>query len=171
MKITILFSLTLSMLFLILNHPLSMGLTLIIQIINMAMLMSFWSKTFWFLYILIMIFIGGLLILFVYVISIASNELFKINFTKSIFMLMWLMSISSPIMFLDNNLFLNPPNLNSTSFLSEITLFSNSSSETIKLFIWPTNLLTIMLISYLFLTLLIIVKISNNSLGPLRKLF
>lgn len=59
-----------------------------------------------------------------------------------------------------NSEILNLTNLN--NFLNEDTLNLN------KLYNFPTNLVTLLLINYLFLTLIAIVKITNIYQGPLR---
>lgn len=73
------------------------------------------------------------------------------------------------ILFLDFNI--SYPFLNN----NEIIMVSNQSSYLIenaislnKLYNFPTNLITIILINYLFLTLVAIVKITDSNQGPLR---
>jgi NADH-ubiquinone oxidoreductase chain 6 len=48
------------------------------------------------------------------------------------------------------------------TFVNENTIILN------KLYNFPTNILTILLINYLFLTLIAVVKITNIFEGPLR---
>lgn len=55
---------------------------------------------------------------------------------------------------------INIVNLN--SFINEDSISLN------KLYNFPTNILTILLINYLFLTLIAVVKITNIFEGPLR---
>ena len=57
-----------------LTHPLAMGLTLIIQTALAAVIAGIIARTFWFSYLLILIFLGGILILFIYVSTLAPNE-------------------------------------------------------------------------------------------------
>lgn len=47
-------------------------------------------------------------------------------------------------------------------------LIKENSINLNKLYNFPTNLITLLLINYLLLTLIIIVKITNNFIGPLR---
>lgn len=126
-------------------------------------------KTFWFSYILFLIFLGGLLVLFTYVTSLASNELFKLSKISLIIIILFIIFvtlitlISDKIFYLFN--LLSPDNniLNySNNFYSENALLLN------KLFNFPINIFSIMLIIYLFLTLLAVVKITNIFEGPLR---
>ena len=50
-----------------------MGLTLLIQTILVSIISGLITKTFWFSYILFLVFLGGILVLFIYVTSLASN--------------------------------------------------------------------------------------------------
>jgi NADH-ubiquinone oxidoreductase chain 6 len=57
-----------------LSHPLAIGLTLIIQTALVAAAAGIIARTFWFSYLLVLIFLGGILILFIYVSALAPNE-------------------------------------------------------------------------------------------------
>lgn len=129
-----------------------------------------YSKTFWFSYVLFLIFLGGILVLFIYVTSLASNEIFTFSI-KIIFVSTIILSLFSfIILFLDFNLinsfFINNNEIikinNLNSFINENTIRLN------KLYNFPTNIITILLINYLFLTLVAVVKITNIFYGPLR---
>lgn len=126
-------------------------------------------KSFWFSYILFLVFLGGLLVLFIYVTSLASNEIF--NFSNKIvifnlfrfFLIILIFLIIDKTLLLNNLLRLENDNLNFIkSFLIENSLTLN------KLYSFPINLITILLIIYLFLTLIAAVKITNVFEGPLR---
>nr|WFD61205.1 NADH dehydrogenase subunit 6 [Carrikerella sp.] len=160
----ILASSLLSINFLFLNHPLSMGMTLFIQAILICLISGSLSINFWFSYILLLIFLGGILVLFLYVTSIASNELF-------------LFSYKLPLLFFMIFIFLSfywPYN----NFLSNIQdtlkfyscLSYNSTYFLIKLYNQPINMITILTASYLFLSLIVVVKIINIYKGPLRQM-
>nr|AVN67785.1 NADH dehydrogenase subunit 6 [Periplaneta brunnea] len=158
--------LTTSMIFTQMNHPLAMGLMLLIQTAIMCMMSGMLSQSFWFSYVLFLIFLGGMLVLFIYVTSLASNEMFHLS------MKMMMMTIMITIMLL---LLFN--NMNQMINNMEITIHEymyNTENEMMnsltKLYNQPTNLITIMLASYLFLTLIAVVKITNISKGPLRQM-
>nr|AXZ71078.1 NADH dehydrogenase subunit 6 [Pipunculus sp. XL-2018] len=161
---------TLSFIFMQMNHPLAMGLTLMIQTIMVCMLTGFMTKTFWFSYILFLIFVGGMLVLFIYISSLASNEMFSME--------MKLVSISS-LIFLICMIFLNMKtaelwNLNNNEMMtiySQQSYIKESSIELTKLYNFPTNMLTIMLINYLLISLIAVVKISKLFFGPLRMMY
>nr|ASY98416.1 NADH dehydrogenase subunit 6 [Humbertiella nada] len=157
-------SMTLSLIFLFLNHPLSMGLILFLQTIMMCLISGSMSSSFWFSYVLLLIYLGGMLVLFMYVTSIASNELFF--YSNMVFMLIPLSILMIIIAF---NLNINPPmNLfeNLETFQS---LLKYPNSFLLKMYNQPINIITILIASYLFLTLIAVVKIIYLFSGPLRQ--
>nr|YP_010730129.1 NADH dehydrogenase subunit 6 [Nevromus intimus]WEG22762.1 NADH dehydrogenase subunit 6 [Nevromus intimus] len=154
--------------FIQMNHPLAMGLMLLLQTISISLISGMMLKTFWFSYILFLIMLGGMLVLFIYMTSLASNELFSISMKNFMFNLML-------IFFMFFMLFLEIyPSFNfmfnmDMNFMSKDMFISENSLNLIKLYNYPTMNLTIMLINYLFLTLIIIVKITSIFYGPLRQ--
>nr|YP_009828734.1 NADH dehydrogenase subunit 6 [Hemerobius japonicus]QJC58966.1 NADH dehydrogenase subunit 6 [Hemerobius japonicus] len=160
-------SIMIAMNFILMTHPLSMGLMLLIQTILVSLLCGMMYYTYWFSYILFLVMIGGMLILFIYMTSLASNELFNLsinNFiiTMFIFMLMLMMSY-----FYDNFLFLIK-NFEMTS-INSLMINDENAYNLIKLYNNPTMNITMMVINYLLLTLIIVVKITDISYGPLRQ--
>nr|YP_009261669.1 NADH dehydrogenase subunit 6 [Cherax sp. HMG-2016]ANJ01464.1 NADH dehydrogenase subunit 6 [Cherax sp. HMG-2016] len=162
------FPLTLSMaiLFSTLTHPLSMGLTLLTQTILICMLSGLFSPSFWFSYILFLIFLGGMLILFIYVSSLASNEAFKIHLKSSF--LLSLSLLLTPTLF-----FLDPLSFSSKFFNSSLFLILKNKTNlttlsTSSIYSLPSFPLTILVILYLLLTLIVIVSIINITSSPLR---
>lgn len=133
-----------------------MGIILIIQTLLFAILRGLLLSSYWYSYILILVFLGGLLILFVYVSSIASNE--KLNFSTSSLTVAFLsfcflgFSINSNI----------------------LNIFKGSDSIIEKSYIWlfsqPSRILAAFLIIYLFIVLVAIVKITKWWGGALRPL-
>nr|YP_010613560.1 NADH dehydrogenase subunit 6 [Graphium sarpedon]WAR51435.1 NADH dehydrogenase subunit 6 [Graphium sarpedon]WHN78816.1 NADH dehydrogenase subunit 6 [Graphium cloanthus] len=168
-----LFIITISILMLFMNHPLSMGLMILIQTLLTCMLSGMLSYSYWFSYILFLIFLGGLLVLFIYVSSIASNELFQYNFTlKLIFSIMLIFIFMLSIMYMYNmnwlNLFFNYEMKNLMNFF---LFFNNENKINLsKLYNNQTYLMMMMLIIYLFITLVAVVKITNIFFGPLRSM-
>jgi NADH-ubiquinone oxidoreductase chain 6 len=113
-----------------------------------------------------------MLVLFIYITSLASNEIFNFS-TKNFLLASSLLIFSIIALFILNDL----PSLSSfslnaeiTSIINEINLIKENSLNLNKLYNFPTNILTLLLINYLFLTLIIIVKITNNFYGPLRQI-
>lgn len=118
---------------------------------------------------------GGILILFIYITSLASNELFilKINikFLNLIILTFFFIIIIIILRDLKNfffNLIKNHENLPLNEYQN---LNSNSNFLILnKLFNFPVNIISILLVNYLFLTLIIRVKITKIFMGPLRSL-
>nr|YP_010046016.1 NADH dehydrogenase subunit 6 [Nasimyia megacephala]QPG86062.1 NADH dehydrogenase subunit 6 [Nasimyia megacephala] len=158
-----------SFVFMQMSHPLAMGLTLLIQSFLVCLITGLMFNSFWYSYILFLIFLGGLLILFIYVTSLASNEMF--SFSMSIFMMIssTLMLTAIILMILDtsmiSSIFSNDMMLN---FNKNTNLMPMNSTSLMNLYNFPTNLITIMLMNYLLLTLIVVVKITNLTFGPLR---
>nr|AVN67406.1 NADH dehydrogenase subunit 6 [Elliptorhina javanica] len=152
-----------SFMFTQMNHPLAMGLTLLIQTILIAMITGLMSHSFWFSYVLFLIFLGGMLVLFIYVTSLASNEMF--TFSTPLIIMMMLMT---PIALILLNKSIIMKSQESLAFQSVLNSLTNL--PLIKLYNLPTSIITIVLASYLFLTLIAVVKITNIFMGPLRQM-
>nr|YP_010952797.1 NADH dehydrogenase subunit 6 [Tetraloides heterodactylus]WMQ53217.1 NADH dehydrogenase subunit 6 [Tetraloides heterodactylus] len=154
-----------SFLFTRLTHPLSLGLSLLIQTILISMTAGLYTSSFWFSYILFMIFLGGMLVLFIYVASLASNEFFNFSLMTFFSFFFLLLSLIFFAYFLDpmltsskSSIFLSPIN---TNLMSTPSIISWIYSQ-------PLMNFTLFIILYLLLTLLVVVKITNLFTGPLR---
>nr|YP_007026004.1 NADH dehydrogenase subunit 6 [Rhyacionia leptotubula]AFN86196.1 NADH dehydrogenase subunit 6 [Rhyacionia leptotubula] len=153
-----------------LTHPMSMGMMILIQTIFTCLLTGMLINTYWFSYILFLTFLGGLLVLFIYISSIAFNELFKNNFPLKNFFF-----ISLTITFLFSMFFISKLNWMNFTFNEEMNnfffnlFFNNENKMNLsKLYNNQTFLMMMMLIIYLFITLVAVVKITNIFFGPLR---
>nr|QNE85934.1 NADH dehydrogenase subunit 6 [Euphylidorea dispar] len=169
--ILIIISLTISLMFMQMKHPLAMGMTLLIQTMFICMITGYLAKTFWFSYILFLIFLGGMLVLFIYVTTLASNEMFNLSVKMIYLTIMINLTLTFTLLIMDFSLinsFLMNHDMNLIYNLKN--LMPENNINLTKLYNFPTNMLTIILINYLFLTLIIIVKITNNFKGPLRKM-
>nr|AYP72656.1 NADH dehydrogenase subunit 6 [Luperus sp. EMHAU-15070805] len=153
------------LMFMFMNHPLSCGLILMLQTILISLMTGLMNLNYWFSYILFLIMIGGMLILFIYMTSIASNEKFKFNWKLMMLMLMNLlmtlflmfmdsmyMNQISQIIDMKSQIYTNLENLSMTKYLN-----------------LPNNMIMILMIIYLLITLIAIVKITNMSYGSLRQ--
>nr|YP_009689705.1 NADH dehydrogenase subunit 6 [Uranotaenia geometrica]QEE94447.1 NADH dehydrogenase subunit 6 [Uranotaenia geometrica] len=158
-----------SFMFMQMKHPLAMGLMLLIQTFLISMVSGMFMKTFWFSYVLFLIFMGGMLVLFIYVTSLSSNEMFSMSM-KLLFMSIISLFFTMMISFImDNSLtenFINNHEMIKL-FNNENLIYENIISLN-KMYNFPTNLITLILINYLFLTLLMTVKITKKNYGPLR---
>nr|AWN56419.1 NADH dehydrogenase subunit 6 [Strongygaster brasiliensis] len=157
--------------FLNMKHPLSMGLTLLIQTMLISTMTGLTSKSFWFSYILFLVFLGGMLVLFLYVTSLASNEMFSFSNKLFLMMMLILMSNMSMLYFIDKNLLMQFKNLEMNSIKMLETYFLENSLSLNKLYNYPNNLFTILLMIYLLISLIVVIKITNLFQGPLRPMF
>nr|YP_009491531.1 NADH dehydrogenase subunit 6 [Musca sorbens]AWI48590.1 NADH dehydrogenase subunit 6 [Musca sorbens]QAB45355.1 NADH dehydrogenase subunit 6 [Musca sorbens] len=157
--------------FMNMKHPLAMGLTLLIQTILVSMISGLMTKTFWFSYILFLVFLGGMLVLFIYVTSLASNEMFtfSVKLLISSITIFFIMIIS--LYFIDKSILLQYTNLEVQTISNLNSYMMENSLSLNKLYNYPTNLLTILLMNYLLITLIAVVKITNLFKGPLRPMF
>nr|QXE43445.1 NADH dehydrogenase subunit 6 [Grapholita delineana]UDU84771.1 NADH dehydrogenase subunit 6 [Grapholita delineana]UDU84797.1 NADH dehydrogenase subunit 6 [Grapholita delineana]UDU84810.1 NADH dehydrogenase subunit 6 [Grapholita delineana]UDU84823.1 NADH dehydrogenase subunit 6 [Grapholita delineana] len=154
-----------------LTHPLSMGLMILLQTIFICLLTGMLINTYWFSYILFLTFLGGLLVLFIYVSSIASNELFKNNFFfNKIIILIFFIIIMMNLMFIFKLNWMNPFfNEEMYNFFNINIFFNNENKINLsKLYNNQTFLMMMMMIIYLFIALVAVVKITNIFFGPLR---
>nr|YP_010947329.1 NADH dehydrogenase subunit 6 [Mustilizans capella]WGO62351.1 NADH dehydrogenase subunit 6 [Mustilizans capella] len=155
-----------------LNHPMAMGLMILTQTLITCLLSGMMINSYWFSYILFLTFLGGLLVLFIYVSSIASNELFtstpKIKMFTFLTTTMIIM-IQFIYMYNLNWMNLNINNLEKNNLMELLMFFNNENKINInKLYNKQMMLLMIMLMIYLFITLVAVVKITNIFYGPLR---
>nr|YP_010693149.1 NADH dehydrogenase subunit 6 [Zeugodacus depressus]WCB98382.1 NADH dehydrogenase subunit 6 [Zeugodacus depressus] len=158
-----------SFIFIQMNHPLAMGLMLLIQTLQICLLTGLMTKSFWFSYILFLIFLGGMLVLFIYVTSLASNEMFSLSMKLTAMCIMITMILTLIFMFMDKSL--------TTPFMQNLEmqptyqmniLLPENALDLHKLYNFPTNLITILLMNYLLITLIAVVKITKLFYGPLR---
>nr|AWB98547.1 NADH dehydrogenase subunit 6 [Anopheles triannulatus]AWB98833.1 NADH dehydrogenase subunit 6 [Anopheles triannulatus]AWB99860.1 NADH dehydrogenase subunit 6 [Anopheles triannulatus] len=161
--------LIMSFIFMQMKHPLSMGLMLLIQTFLTCLVTSIYVKTFWFSYVLFLIFLGGMLILFIYVTSLSSNEMFSMSFSLTMISLI-IFSIFTILFFIIDKSLIDQFITNME--MEKLSNINNLINENIlslnKMYNFPTNLITLLLINYLFLTLLVTVKITKKFYGPLR---
>nr|AND96221.1 NADH deshydrogenase subunit 6 [Onthophagus cf. jeannelianus] len=139
------------------KHPLTMGMILLIQTINLSLYMGYLNLNYWYSYILFLIMIGGMLVLFIYMTSIASNEKFSPSIklfltSNSILMLYFFMYFIDPFYMNLNN--------NYKEYVHNLSLN--------KYFNFPNSIIMYMLIIYLLITLFAVVKITSFKKGSLR---
>nr|WRO44959.1 NADH dehydrogenase subunit 6 [Fissocantharis imparicornis] len=150
---------------LFLSHPVSMGLNLLIQTILITMITGLMSLNFWISYLLFLIMVGGMLILFMYMTSIASNE--KFYFSKYIIIIMMMMILTFLVIIMTKT--------SLTTYMiksvdsKELMNFSMYEFSPNKYFMNNSKFILSMLIIYLFITLVAITNISSNNFGPLRQ--
>nr|UFQ24735.1 NADH dehydrogenase subunit 6 [Diestrammena japanica] len=163
--------LTMNIMFMLANHPLTMTLIIILQTLMICLSTGIIYQSFWFSYILFLVFLGGMLVLFIYITSLASNEMFKIPSWTIIMILTMLMTIMLTYLIMDSSLWSSMMNNNDMMNINNNTsvMYSESNLSLTKLYNNPSNMITLMLVMYLFLTLIVIVNITNIFKGPLRQ--
>ncbi len=144
------------------KHPLSIGSILLIQTIFARIICIFYINSYFFSYILFLIFIGGILILFIYISRIASNEKFYFSIKLlTLNMIIWILIITLNIIRFK---------IDNVNKLLEINnLFDGFIIK--KLYIFPSGIITILIVIYLLLTLIVVVNIVRIKLSPLRRKF
>nr|AWV84157.1 NADH dehydrogenase subunit 6 [Tettigades ulnaria] len=160
MKIIFVFLIFFTLMIMLAKHPLSMGCALLLETMLASLMCSLNMSTYLLSYILFLIFIGGMLILFMYMSSIASNEKFYMINMLSI-MIMMIISVLIVIK-LDLNLEYNLYNDNIGSLESHYNL------TMYKLYSLPSGMLTLMMVIYLLFTLIVVSNIISNKFSPLR---
>nr|YP_009694517.1 NADH dehydrogenase subunit 6 [Eurydema oleracea]QEI26502.1 NADH dehydrogenase subunit 6 [Eurydema oleracea] len=149
------FMITISLILLTLNHPLSMGLILIMQTLVTAIIIGYMMESFLFSYIIIIIMLSGALVLFIYMASVASNEKFNSPINMMIISCSLMIISFTLLYYLDIKYFNN-------------NLIKNDQISLIKLFNMMTAKMTLMIIIYLLLTMIVVSNIAKVTEGPLR---
>uniref|UniRef100_A0AB38ZGD7 NADH-ubiquinone oxidoreductase chain 6 n=1 Tax=Lucanus liuyei TaxID=2952596 RepID=A0AB38ZGD7_9SCAR len=146
----------------LIKHPLSAGFLLLMEMVLIIMSVSLTSLSFWYSYITFLIMVGGMLVLFMYMTSVASNEKFKFSWTTSILASLMLLYMTTIQM---NN-----------SWTEYIKIINTEKVKTLKPLFFslnkflnePSFTLSITLIIYLLITLIAVIKIININFGPIR---
>nr|YP_009175388.1 NADH dehydrogenase subunit 6 [Drabescoides nuchalis]ALF99740.1 NADH dehydrogenase subunit 6 [Drabescoides nuchalis] len=138
-----------------LKTPMSMGVMLLIQTFLSTIVMAKMMSTSWMPMIMFLMLVGGLLILFMYMSSIASNEKFSIN--MYFMMLMFILILPMEELLLNN---MNLESQNSPIWSESITLS--------KIFNKKGMLITLTMFCYLLLTMIAVTAIIKIYKGPLR---
>uniref|UniRef100_A0AB38ZGH2 NADH-ubiquinone oxidoreductase chain 6 n=1 Tax=Hexarthrius vitalisi TaxID=617888 RepID=A0AB38ZGH2_9SCAR len=146
----------------LMNHPLSLGLILLIHSILIALISGWMNLTFWYSYIMLLIMIGGMLVLFMYMTNVASNEKFKFSSSMAIFMVLSLLLFIMSLTLTDQWL------INIKMIISEMPMSPDPLSSLNKYLNFPAIFISAALIIYLLMTMIIVIKIINIKHGPLR---
>nr|YP_009351089.1 NADH dehydrogenase subunit 6 [Longustitermes manni]AQP28501.1 NADH dehydrogenase subunit 6 [Longustitermes manni] len=148
-----------SLMFTQMKHPLAMGMMLLLQTTMVCIISGTMYSSFWFSYILFMIMVGGMLVLFMYMTSLASNEMFS----PSNKMLMITMTLMPMLTYITPTVTNNKEmNMHNTMMESEIT------TTTTVMYNQMMGTMTTLLVLYMLMTLIVVVNIINVSKGPLR---
>merc|ERR1712020_735123 len=108
-------------------------------------------RTPWFFYLLILVFLGGVIVLIIYIRTLAANEKFRLP------------KFSNPLRFLVlTSIMLILPNISRLRFKSR-----QSINIVINLYEYSNGRLSIFLILYLLITIVCVVKLVKFEKGPL----
>nr|YP_009694111.1 NADH dehydrogenase subunit 6 [Sphaeronemoura grandicauda]QEI04379.1 NADH dehydrogenase subunit 6 [Sphaeronemoura grandicauda] len=168
--IFIFYSICTTIVFTQMTHPLAMGMMLLVQTVFVSILTGLMTQSFWFSYVLFLVFLGGLLVLFIYVTSLASNEMFSMSMKMLIPLIIGSASLLLTLMILDSSLTATSiSNFESLNIFNISSYQEESMNSLTKLYNGPTSLITLTLVLYLFLALIAVVKITKINQGPLRQ--
>nr|ASU45995.1 NADH dehydrogenase subunit 6 [Schistocerca lineata] len=156
--------------FIKLSHPMSMMIFIILQTFLVGLMTGTMMESYWLSYILFLTFLGGMLVLFTYITSIASNEMFQPkSITMIITLMMWMITMLTLII-LDMSMFMDFFKNTETMNMNNSINYQEMTMSLEKLYNSPTFVITMMMMIYLFLALLAVVKITNINQGPIRKM-
>nr|AQP28745.1 NADH dehydrogenase subunit 6 [Anenteotermes cf. polyscolus BDIT101] len=150
-----------SLMFTQMKHPLAVGLMLLMQTTMVCIISGTMYSSFWFSYILFMIMIGGMLVLFMYMTSLASNEMFSPS-NKMLLMA----GVSMPVL-----VYIMPTVTNNKEMNTHNTMMENEVlTTTTVMYNQMMGTMTTLLVLYMLMTLIVVVNIINVSKGPLRQM-
>jgi len=154
----IIFASLISSFFIILStHPIVIVIIISFQSLLVSITLAYFSQNSWFSLILFLVFIGGLIVLFIYISSLASNEIF--TQTRKIRFILIPIYIATITVFI-----LNAETQSNNSIRLSI------KERVIKIYRINNFYITLFIILYLLLVLIISVSIINLYEGPLRRI-
>ena len=136
-------------------------LILFIQTFLLVLFLGNVFQIMWFSYVLFIVYIGGILILFFYIISLINNKLF--NFNKPLLLYLLRFILIYLIFFLKTKNILNFDFLNLEYKFKDFNFLN-----WYKLYNFYSNFLNIFIINFLFFILIITIKLTKRFFGPLR---
>nr|AZL93175.1 NADH dehydrogenase subunit 6 [Dendrocerus sp. ZJUH_2016009] len=145
--------------------PISMFLLLLIFSILTAFSCMWWMNLNWYTYLIILMMIGGLMISFMYMLSISPNEM-KFSWILTNFLLMFsLIFIIMIINFYPQFNYLNF-NFYELNTMNNLKFFISN-----HMYMYPLMLISMFIISYLFYCLIIVVKLINFFNKPMKSIY
>nr|ACT80188.1 NADH dehydrogenase subunit 6 [Asphondylia rosetta] len=151
----LLLSFIMNCLFMNIFNPLMLNLILFMQTFLISLIMGKIYFSFWFSYIIFLVFIGGFFILFIYIITLTYNNYYY-KYKKIYFIFLFIMFIKINIFYINNF---------ETSIFNYNYFFNLNM---IKFFNLPNSFINMLLMIYLFIMLVMVIKIMNFKLGSLK---
>nr|YP_010698173.1 NADH dehydrogenase subunit 6 [Paragavialidium hainanense]WCF77147.1 NADH dehydrogenase subunit 6 [Paragavialidium hainanense] len=163
MKMIMFTSMMLNFLFMNTKKPMNIIIIILMQAFLMTSIMSTQTQSPWFPYMLMIIFIGAMMVIFIYISSIMPNEKTPLN---KMTLIIALMVTSMSMMIIFNDIYM----MNEETLLTEkIPLIYNHNKSLNKMFDMQTYPIYITMMIYLFIALIAVSKMCNIEMGPLRK--
>jgi hypothetical protein len=135
--------------------PISIGILLLIQTVTSTLILSKIINSSWMRIIIFLIFVGRLLVLFLYIRRIASNEKFKPNTKIIIIFIVIILPTEELISEFQINDYI-------------IKLKTQEIIRIIKIYNIKTITITILVFLYIFLTIIVVNFVTKIYIGPLR---
>nr|YP_010990601.1 NADH dehydrogenase subunit 6 [Nisia atrovenosa]WOW98928.1 NADH dehydrogenase subunit 6 [Nisia atrovenosa] len=161
-----------SMNLLFLNSSMSIGLIIIIQTILISMKINMMIKNPWFSFIIFITMIGGMMIMFIYMSSIASNQ--KLKFSKKLIFLNFSTSLFFFLVFyiFDKEMFFYLKLITLNEEMFYMKMFNNEQQKSIIKFLSLKKFnLMIMITIILLITLMFTSWMNYSFKGPLKKTY
>jgi hypothetical protein len=133
------------------SHPISLGVVLIVYSLLVGRISIFFRFP-WFFYLLVLVFLGGVIVLIIYIRTLSANEKFIIKSPSHRGSILILIYILRSVLFFD---YILPGKLN------------NSGVYAFHVYEYSRSSLTVFLIRYLLLTIIRVVKLVKFEKGPL----
>ena len=147
------------------SHPLLIGLIVLLLTILISRSVGLITSNLWISYILVLVLLGGLLVIFIYVSLLVSNELFlKKSYFPLIFLFVYLLSLT---LLLFNSHERERSSRNFTILETENNL---GIEWLINFYSSYSSFLTVFLVLYLLLTLIAVVSVTKNDSSSLRRI-
>jgi NADH-ubiquinone oxidoreductase chain 6 len=154
-----------SFVFISLTHPITIGLILIGHTVIIGVVTGIISSNFWFSYILFLVFLGGVLVLFIYITRLAANEKFIFSWGGIVvggsFMLLIFLGLTL-------SFFPRPELLGLTGWGLPWGASLHLGGMVVKLYSSESYLLTLFLIFYLLYALVVCANLVGGYPGALR---
>nr|YP_008964137.1 NADH dehydrogenase subunit 6 [Eulimnogammarus verrucosus]AHB14324.1 NADH dehydrogenase subunit 6 [Eulimnogammarus verrucosus] len=153
-----------SLLYAFSKTPLMLAMLIVLQTMLVTMLIYTTLTTSWLSFILFMIVVSAMMVIFVYVSSLASNDFITLSHSSLMSTLYF-----TPLLMLMAFFLLNSQN---KPTMSQLTLSDMDLGPVAcyKMYTYHTSPMTMFLIIYLLVALITVVKISETSKGTLRAL-
>uniref|UniRef100_A0AAU7YS69 NADH dehydrogenase subunit 6 n=1 Tax=Rhopalus qinlinganus TaxID=3151527 RepID=A0AAU7YS69_9HEMI len=145
--------------FMWLKHPISMGITVIMQTMTICMITGLMLGTFWFSYLIMITMLSGMLVLFIYMASVASNEKF---FTSMKLIMFSTLTITMSMIMEINETYVD------NEFMKMMTTNPIEPISLTSMFNMKFKFITMTMVMFLFFTMFTVSLIVNISEGPLR---